>query len=63
MFKDYKHQAVKEVISQLCGFVTILAGVFVLHVTKDMDFGGGGPGSARKIRSAQTHASRVGTDG
>ena len=26
MFKDYKHQAVKEVISQLCGFVTILAG-------------------------------------
>ena len=49
MFKDYARQTVKEVISQLCGFVTILAGVFVLHVTKDVEMGGmGAPGSASK---------------
>mmetsp|Transcript_16902 Transcript_16902/g.41528 ORF Transcript_16902/g.41528 Transcript_16902/m.41528 type:complete len:387 (+) Transcript_16902:181-1341(+) len=56
MFKDYEHQSVKEVLSQLCGFVTILSGVFVLHVTKDMDMGelrGGGPGSARKAHRLQ----------
>lgn len=47
----------QEVISQLCGFVTILAGVFVLHVTKDVEMGGmGAPGSAGK-RARQQRSS------
>lgn len=64
MFKDYVHQSTKEVISQLCGFVTILAGVFVLHVTKDVEMGGmGAPGSSGKRSRQQrsTHKSD-GTD-
>ena len=49
MFQDYADQTAKEVMSQLCGFVTILCGVFTLHVTKDVELGGmGPPGSARK---------------
>ncbi|EEH56739.1 NIPA Mg2+ uptake permease family, partial [Micromonas pusilla CCMP1545] len=36
MFKDYERQSAVEVTSQLCGFATILSGVFVLHVTKDV---------------------------
>jgi len=43
MFKDYERQSAVEVTSQLCGFATILSGVFVLHVTKDVRAGGMGP--------------------
>jgi len=61
MFKDYARQSAREVAGQLCGFVTILAGVFVLHVTKDVEMGGmGAPGSAGKLRARQqrsTHKS------
>ena len=55
MFKDYARQNAKEVVSQLCGFITILSGVFVLHVTKDVELGGmGAPGSAvKRIRNAR----------
>ena len=57
MFQDYMHQSVKELISQMCGFITILAGVFVLHVTKDVEMGGmGAPGSSGK-RSRQHRSS------
>jgi|TARA_B110000967_G_scaffold111811_1_gene114464 drug/metabolite transporter (DMT)-like permease len=55
MFKDWQRQTHVELLNQLCGFVTILSGVFVLHVTKDVDKGGlGAPGSARKVRIPQT---------
>lgn len=51
MFKDYERQTAIELVNQLCGFVVILVGVFILHVTKDVAYGGlGAPGSARKIR-------------
>nr|XP_016471093.1 PREDICTED: probable magnesium transporter NIPA1 [Nicotiana tabacum] len=36
MFKDYVHQNATQIITELCGFVTILCGTFLLHKTKDM---------------------------
>eukprot|EP00850_Spirogloea_muscicola_P013973 SM000097S24826 [mRNA] locus=s97:420044:422624:- [translate_table: standard] len=35
MFKDWEHQSAAQIMSELCGFVTILAGTLLLHVTKD----------------------------
>jgi hypothetical protein len=45
MFRDYLHQGAREIAGQACGFVTILAGVFTLHVTKDHGDGVGGLGN------------------
>ena len=42
MFREYLDQGAREVAGQICGFVTILAGVFTLHVTKDHGEGTGG---------------------
>ncbi|KAG0554281.1 hypothetical protein KC19_12G079200 [Ceratodon purpureus] len=36
MFKDWDHQTATQIITELCGFVTILGGTFLLHATKDM---------------------------
>ncbi|KAH0705022.1 hypothetical protein AABB24_019731 [Solanum stoloniferum] len=36
MFKDWDHQTATQIITELCGFVTILSGTFLLHKTKDM---------------------------
>lgn len=36
MFKDWDSQNASQIVTQLCGFVTILAGTFLLHKTKDM---------------------------
>ncbi|KAE8648654.1 probable magnesium transporter NIPA4 [Cucumis sativus] len=36
MFKDWDRQSPSQVITELCGFVTILSGTFLLHKTKDM---------------------------
>jgi uncharacterized membrane protein len=36
MFKDWDQQSTPQIITELCGFVTILAGTFLLHATKDM---------------------------
>ncbi|KAM7258148.1 hypothetical protein ACFE04_013889 [Oxalis oulophora] len=36
MFKDWGSQDASEIITELCGFVTILSGTFLLHKTKDM---------------------------
>ncbi|XP_022957533.1 probable magnesium transporter NIPA4 isoform X1 [Cucurbita moschata] len=36
MFKDWDRQSPTQVITELCGFVTILSGTFLLHKTKDM---------------------------
>ncbi|KAK2988997.1 hypothetical protein RJ640_013988, partial [Escallonia rubra] len=40
MFKDWDHQNATQIVTELCGFVTILSGTFLLHKTKDM---GGSP--------------------
>lgn len=37
LFKEYESVAPAELATELCGFLTILAGVFVLHATKDAD--------------------------
>jgi len=53
MFEDHRRQTYVEIVSQLCGFATILCGVFVLHVTKDPERGGLGlPGSAGRMRES-----------
>ncbi|GJU31556.1 probable magnesium transporter NIPA4, partial [Tanacetum coccineum] len=36
MFKDWDRQNPTQIITELCGFVTILSGTFLLHKTKDM---------------------------
>lgn len=34
--QDVVHQNATQIITELCGFVTILCGTFLLHKTKDM---------------------------
>ncbi|PWA82770.1 magnesium transporter NIPA [Artemisia annua] len=36
MFKDWNKQSASEIATEICGFVTILCGTFLLHKTKDM---------------------------
>ncbi|GLT58762.1 hypothetical protein SLA2020_316300 [Shorea laevis] len=36
MFKDWDRQNPTQIITEICGFVTILSGTFLLHKTKDM---------------------------
>ncbi|KAJ7980519.1 Protein of unknown function (DUF803) [Quillaja saponaria] len=36
MFKDWDSQNASQIATQLCGFVTILSGTFLLHRTQDM---------------------------
>ena len=36
MFKDWDTQNASQIATELCGFVTILSGTFLLHKTKDM---------------------------
>ncbi|EPS73206.1 hypothetical protein M569_01549, partial [Genlisea aurea] len=35
MFKDWDRQNPTQIVTQMCGFVTILSGTFLLHSTKD----------------------------
>ncbi|KAL0348233.1 UNVERIFIED_CONTAM: putative magnesium transporter NIPA4 [Sesamum angustifolium] len=39
MFKDWDRQNPTQIVTELCGFVTILSGTFLLHRTKDMTDG------------------------
>ncbi|EEF44183.1 probable magnesium transporter NIPA1 [Ricinus communis] len=39
MFKDWDSQEASQIATELCGFVTILSGTFLLHRTKDMGDG------------------------
>ncbi|RRT77937.1 hypothetical protein BHE74_00007864 [Ensete ventricosum] len=36
MFKDWASQNASQIVTELCGFVTILSGTLLLHKTKDM---------------------------
>ncbi|OQU82658.1 hypothetical protein SORBI_3006G281700 [Sorghum bicolor] len=40
MFKDWDRQNPTQIVTEMCGFVTILSGTFLLHKTKDMADGG-----------------------
>ena len=35
-----EEQSVVQMTTQLCGFVTIISGTFILHMTKDMEISG-----------------------
>lgn len=37
MFKDWDGQSVGSIISGICGFIVVLSGTILLHVTKDYD--------------------------
>ncbi|KAJ6761473.1 hypothetical protein OIU74_024176 [Salix koriyanagi] len=37
MFKDYSGQSASSIVSELCGFVTVLSGTFILHSTREPD--------------------------
>ncbi|KAH7519027.1 hypothetical protein JRO89_XSUnG0150400 [Xanthoceras sorbifolium] len=39
MFKDWDRQKPTQIVTEMCGFVTILSGTFLLHKTKDMGDG------------------------
>ncbi|KAK4764850.1 hypothetical protein SAY86_025940 [Trapa natans] len=53
MFKDWDRQNPTQIITEMCGFVTILSGTFLLHRTKDiLD----GPGSTRLPKHADDEA-------
>lgn len=54
--QDFEGQQVSAVVTQLCGFVTILGGVWLLHATKDHESAAGkqleldvGQGSDRRL--------------
>lgn len=36
LLQDWDRQNPTQIITELCGFVTILSGTFLLHKTKDM---------------------------
>lgn len=36
MFKDWDSQNASDIVTEICGFVTILSGSFLLHKTRDM---------------------------
>ncbi|URE12231.1 hypothetical protein MUK42_23198 [Musa troglodytarum] len=40
MFKEWDGQNPTQIVTEMCGFVTILSGTFLLHKTKDMADGG-----------------------
>ncbi|XP_015954162.1 probable magnesium transporter NIPA6 [Arachis duranensis] len=35
MFKDYSGQSISSIASELCGFITVLSGIVVLHSTRE----------------------------
>ncbi|XP_043693403.1 probable magnesium transporter NIPA6 isoform X2 [Telopea speciosissima] len=37
MFKDWDSQSAGSIVSEICGFVTVLSGTILLHVTKDFE--------------------------
>ncbi|XP_044489423.1 probable magnesium transporter NIPA4 [Mangifera indica] len=41
MFKDWDRQNPTQIVTEMCGFVTILSGTFLLHKTKDLGDGTG----------------------
>ncbi|KAL7105861.1 hypothetical protein ABFS83_07G069600 [Erythranthe nasuta] len=51
MFKEWDSQNASQIVTELCGFVTILCGTFLLHKTKDM-------GTSPTLSSPPYHRSR-----
>lgn len=52
MFKDWDRQNPTQIATEMCGFVTILSGTFLLHKTKDMNDSTGPTLSTRRAKRA-----------
>ncbi|KAJ4701155.1 Protein of unknown function (DUF803) [Melia azedarach] len=50
MFKDWDRQNPTQIVTEICGFVTILSGTFLLHKTKDLADGSSASLSMRSSR-------------
>ncbi|KAL2923321.1 putative magnesium transporter NIPA2 [Bienertia sinuspersici] len=59
MFKDWDSQNGSQIATELCGFVTILSGTFLLHKTKDM---GNTPALPLPAAELTRHLSNCGHD-
>lgn len=58
MFKDWDSQNGSQIATEMCGFITILAGTFLLHKTKDMGSSPAPPLSPnRELRSCSASSS------
>ncbi|KAG1363596.1 putative magnesium transporter NIPA4 [Cocos nucifera] len=53
MFKDWDRQNPTLIVTEMCGFITILSGTFLLHKTKDMADGHSPSLSMRPQKSAE----------
>uniref|UniRef100_A0ACD5UXP9 Uncharacterized protein n=1 Tax=Avena sativa TaxID=4498 RepID=A0ACD5UXP9_AVESA len=56
MYKDWDSQNATQIASELCGFVTIVAGTFLLHKTRDMGNTQPAPDSLRADCELQNHS-------
>ncbi|XP_066336847.1 probable magnesium transporter NIPA3 [Miscanthus floridulus] len=56
MFKDWDHQNPTQIVTEMCGFMTILSGTFLLHKTKDMTDSPGQCLSTRRPKHASQNA-------
>ncbi|KAH9298822.1 hypothetical protein KI387_030504 [Taxus chinensis] len=54
MFKDWDRQNPPQIVTEMCGFVTILSGTFLLHKTKDL-----GDNLVSGIGLQTSHSSRI----
>lgn len=52
MFKDWDGQNPTQILTEVCGFITILSGTFLLHRTKDMSDGHSPSMSSRPSKHA-----------
>ncbi|KAG6780175.1 hypothetical protein POTOM_013029 [Populus tomentosa] len=60
MFKDWDRQSPTQIVTEMCGFMTILSGTFLLHKTKDM--ADGSPSLPVRL-SKHTEEDGFGTEG
>ncbi|XP_047178031.1 probable magnesium transporter NIPA6 [Vigna umbellata] len=37
MFKDWSGQDVSSITSEICGFITVLSGTIILHMTREQE--------------------------
>eukprot|EP00252_Welwitschia_mirabilis_P009016 TRINITY_DN21290_c0_g1_i1.p1 TRINITY_DN21290_c0_g1~~TRINITY_DN21290_c0_g1_i1.p1 ORF type:complete len:347 (-),score=55.62 TRINITY_DN21290_c0_g1_i1:666-1706(-) len=56
MFKEWDGQTPSQIITEMCGFITILSGTFLLHKTKDL--GDSGPSSISLTQSLSIRGSK-----
>ncbi|XP_062197610.1 probable magnesium transporter NIPA4 [Phragmites australis] len=52
MFKDWDNQNPTQIVTEMCGFMIILSGTFLLHKTKDMTDSTGQSLSTRRLKHA-----------